>query len=287
MDRRDIANGGAEGDAFRNRGGPRRLHRGLDHRTEQHGRQLDAQLAGDDARHVEHVFDELGLRPRVPLDDLERAGDPPRLDLAVAQHRRPAEDGVERGAQLVRQGREEFVLEAAGGLCLDARRAQRLERVPHLVLPVPGPERRADDADHRGDPDRPLDHGHVTERLDDAEAARRRRRVEAAREQDHRHIGPRRLRVEAGPQPRKRIVIERLLGQDDRAGVCRQLLADAVERLADDAANLGASEQLAGQLAVAADRGKDQDAALAVSGRVGRHPAAAVRRRRGIAARRS
>ena len=37
------------------------------------GAQLEPQLAGDDARDVEQVFDQLRLRLRVALDDLERA----------------------------------------------------------------------------------------------------------------------------------------------------------------------------------------------------------------------
>ena len=40
--------------------------------AERNRRRIDAQLPGDDARHVEHVFDQLRLGTGVPLDDFER-----------------------------------------------------------------------------------------------------------------------------------------------------------------------------------------------------------------------
>ena len=73
----------------------------------------EPELAGDDARDVEQVLDELGLRPRVALDGLERARRSARgVELAAAEQLRPAEHGVERRAQLVRDGRQELVLDA-------------------------------------------------------------------------------------------------------------------------------------------------------------------------------
>ena len=75
---------------------------------------LELQLAGDDARDVEHVLDQARLGPRVPLEARERALDDLRVPRRHAQNLQPAEDGVERRAQLVRERREELVLLAVG-----------------------------------------------------------------------------------------------------------------------------------------------------------------------------
>jgi hypothetical protein len=61
------------------------------------------QLARDDARHVEHVFDEQRLRPCVSFDDFQHRRDARRLNLSMAQHRGPSEDGVQGSPQLVRK----------------------------------------------------------------------------------------------------------------------------------------------------------------------------------------
>ena len=52
----------------------------------------------------------------------------------AAQHVRPAEDGGQRRAQLVRDGGEELVLEAVGALGLGARRALAREQPLALLL---------------------------------------------------------------------------------------------------------------------------------------------------------
>ena len=84
-------------------------------------------VAGDDARDVQQVADELGLQPRVPLDALERAGAALFVEARPEEQPRPSEDRGERGAELVREHREELVLRAIGGLRLRARRALGLE----------------------------------------------------------------------------------------------------------------------------------------------------------------
>src|SRR5262249_1005030 len=55
------------------------------------------------------VFDELGLRARVALDDLDGFVDHLRADV-LAEQTHPAEDGAERRTQLVGQGGEKDVL---------------------------------------------------------------------------------------------------------------------------------------------------------------------------------
>ena len=95
----------------------RRHHRRA--RLVQDPRQIDrldvqAQPAGDDARDVEHVLDDLLQRGRVALDDVERRLASCRAAASEAQHARVAEHGVERRAEFVRQRRQEFVLQPAG-----------------------------------------------------------------------------------------------------------------------------------------------------------------------------
>ena len=115
--------------------GRKRLDRRFDQAVERQRLQVDAQLAGDDAGHVEHVFDQLRLRPGVPVDHFEAALRPRRVDLPVPQHRGPAEDGVERRAQLVRQGGEELVLQPARRLGLLPGLLEGREQVADLELP--------------------------------------------------------------------------------------------------------------------------------------------------------
>ena len=74
----------------------------------------DLELARHDPRHVQQIVDELGLDLRVPLDRVERAVHDLGRQIALAQHVGPAQDGVERGPQLVRERGQEFVLHAVG-----------------------------------------------------------------------------------------------------------------------------------------------------------------------------
>src|SRR5205085_12306700 len=75
-------------------------------------RGLEAQLARDDAAHVEQIVDELRLCVRVALDRLERMLGLVLAQLSAAQHADPTDDRVERRPQLVRDRREELVLRA-------------------------------------------------------------------------------------------------------------------------------------------------------------------------------
>jgi hypothetical protein len=89
--------------------------------------QAQGQLAVHDARQVEQVVDQADLVADVPVDRLEGpgrhvvdAGVPPE-DLG------PADDRLERGAQLVRERRDELVLQPARVLGRPARRLHRGE----------------------------------------------------------------------------------------------------------------------------------------------------------------
>ena len=129
------------------------IHRRQDDAAQVDATHLHAQLAGDDPRDVEDVVHQLRLDARVAFDGLQR---PPQLLLALqragAEHAGPAEDGVERRPQLVRDGGEELVLRAVRLLELRARLllAQQQRRVglldALLVVDVGG---RGDPAHHR------------------------------------------------------------------------------------------------------------------------------------------
>ena len=81
-------------------------------RGQVHRAHVEPQLAGDDARDVEDVLDELGLRARVALDGLDGARHGRRVELARSRSMwAQPDDRVERRAQLVGERGQELVLE--------------------------------------------------------------------------------------------------------------------------------------------------------------------------------
>ena len=102
--------------------------------ADRHRRRVHDRLAGREARDVEQIVDQPRLHQRVALDDLQAPSrDPAASSEPAAQHVRPAEDRVERRAQLVRHDRQELVLHPAGGLRLPPRR-QRVGQLAPLLL---------------------------------------------------------------------------------------------------------------------------------------------------------
>ena len=93
---RQRVEGGAEADAFRVGGGLDRFDRGADDGGQIDALDVEPDLAGDDAAHVEQIFDDLRLSAGVALDDLDPFGGFRRRELIAAEDLRPAEDGVER-----------------------------------------------------------------------------------------------------------------------------------------------------------------------------------------------
>ena len=100
---------------------PEGLDRALDQMWQLDPLDVEPHLAGDDPRDVEHILDDLGQRRRVALDGVDRAYRPLGRDDARLHHPRVAEDRVQRRAQLVRQRRQELVLEAARFLDADVQ----------------------------------------------------------------------------------------------------------------------------------------------------------------------
>ena len=93
--------------------GLQRFDRGIDDLCRCHALDIQAQLAGHDPVHVQQVLDHLTLRARVALNRIDTLHDVfLARDAAPRQDLRPAEDGVERSAQLVRQRGEELIFHA-------------------------------------------------------------------------------------------------------------------------------------------------------------------------------
>ena len=99
---------------LRERAGRDGVDGGLHDGADVDGPELEAQLAGDDARDVQQVVDELGLQLRVAVDHLQRALGGGGVERPALQHAHPAEHCRERCAQLVRERGEELVLGAVG-----------------------------------------------------------------------------------------------------------------------------------------------------------------------------
>jgi hypothetical protein len=88
----------AERDVLGLGGGAHRVERCLHQLRQIQPANLQMQLAGDDARAVQNVFDQPDLSGGVALDGLDRAQVGARIELAGAQQPRPTQDGVERCA---------------------------------------------------------------------------------------------------------------------------------------------------------------------------------------------
>jgi len=78
-----------------------RFHRLVRHRSEHERANVELQLASDDSRYVEQIFNQLSLRPGIAFDNLNRAFRADAFQLVGRQHARPAEHGVERRPEFV------------------------------------------------------------------------------------------------------------------------------------------------------------------------------------------
>ena len=124
-----------------------RVHRRLDSDREVDRQHLEAHRAPDDAGHVEKVLDELRLHARVAVDDVEGLGLSGRVERTQLEHGDPAEDRVERRAQLVRDRGHELVLGAAQRFGRAPGRLFALERGRALPFRVAFGRRVAEDDD--------------------------------------------------------------------------------------------------------------------------------------------
>ncbi len=115
-------------------------------------RMSSRQMPCDHARHVQQIFDELCLRTRIALDDFERVGVLLLVEIAASEQPHPPEDGVQRRAQLVRDGGDELVLAAIEGLGFATRLLLTIEHslaASFCLTPIRGIAKHQDDADER------------------------------------------------------------------------------------------------------------------------------------------
>ncbi len=104
-------------DLFRSRCRPEYRNGGVDDRAEIHRGHGQTDTALDHPRDVEEVFDQPGLDLRVAIDRIN--GPLPLLvigERAGLEHVDPADDRVERRAQLVRRGCQKLILQLTGFL---------------------------------------------------------------------------------------------------------------------------------------------------------------------------
>src|SRR5215831_9087698 len=87
-----------EVEVLRFKSGTHALSRSLKDRAELGFARLQTQISGDHPRHVEQIVDQLRLRARIALDDVERPDLACVVELSAAQQLRPAEYRIERGA---------------------------------------------------------------------------------------------------------------------------------------------------------------------------------------------
>jgi len=113
---------------------PHRIDGGIDHLHEIDRLHVELHFPRDDAAHVEQVRDDLRLHSCVALDGLDAAEMVFAVRLQALEESRPAEDRVERRAQLVRDRREEFILEPAHALGFFARGSLRAQHFFTLGL---------------------------------------------------------------------------------------------------------------------------------------------------------
>ncbi|MCY1213798.1 hypothetical protein D9M72_255950 [compost metagenome] len=242
--------------------GPAQFEGVLDHRIERHGFHAQFDLAARDARdfhevvHEPHHVVDLAAHEFVVA---QRLGGLIRLALQQRQrgaHRR------ERVAQLVRQRGKKLGLALVGLV-------QPAQQVAHLVLAVACAQRRAHRAHQRRHAHRPLDDGDVGQPAHRVGNDHRVRSL--ARQDQHRQVGPRRLRGQRLGQRGGGRIGQRFFGQQDRAGALLQPAHERAEIGAGVRGDLGAFKHGLGHDGVPRSHGAQQDALFDGNGCLGTH----------------
>src|SRR6185503_10361020 len=115
---------------FRERRRPDSVYRRLDNVDGIDRRRIKFEFAGDDAGHVEQLIDDCALRRRVSTDHLDAARSIALEQRAALEQMNPADDRVERRAQLVREHRQKLVFHAIRNF----RTRPRLLLEQHVLL---------------------------------------------------------------------------------------------------------------------------------------------------------
>ena len=167
----------------------------------------------------------------------------------------------ERIAKLVPQRGQELVFPLIGEAQRVFRPGPLGQMLPNLVLPFPCPDGGPHRADKRRHPHGPLEKRHVAQRPHRFHGLRR--VGAAARENQHRQIGPRRLRGEHGGQRGVVVVRRSFLGQQQRSGPRFHLVEHRLERPARVDANPQRRQHRLGHLCVLGGRGEKHQPVIA------------------------
>ena len=103
-------------DRLRGGRGHQRIDRVIDHGGQIHEPGVEHQAAADDARHIEDVVDQLGLRRGILANHRRGALNGVAIVRALPQDVRPPHDGVEGCPQFVRERAQELVFQTVGFL---------------------------------------------------------------------------------------------------------------------------------------------------------------------------
>ncbi len=122
----DEARFGLERDAFCLRCRTHDVDCGVDHAVDVDEFEIQAQLSGDDAAHVEQVVDDLILGDRVARNGFRGVRRALRVEAAGAEQATPTQHGVQRRAQLVTHRGQEIVLDPGGFFRAISRFTQHL-----------------------------------------------------------------------------------------------------------------------------------------------------------------
>jgi hypothetical protein len=232
---------------------PHRLDHARGERPELRRRGRDAQRPGVDARHVEEIVEQAGLRAGVALDHRERAIALGRGHVGAPEERRPAEERRERRAQLVAHRRQQLVATVARLLGLPRLVDRQPEEAPEphhqraIVVAVAArlrrhqqhaerrPALRRDRRGHeRAQPG--LAHGRELDAIPDARLARRQRRLSEVLDADARPPARRELTRERwlGVRHDRRFVDERAVGGAHEPAAARQLGHEQPQHTGDE-----------------------------------------------------
>src|SRR6185437_8638419 len=94
---------------------------------------FDTDLAAGDRTKVQEVIDDVRQRSRVAGNRMSAAAGLGLCQVAVLEQPRPPENRIQRGAQLMRERFEEFILEPTRAFGFGASRSLALQRSAELV----------------------------------------------------------------------------------------------------------------------------------------------------------
>ena len=250
-----------------------RLARLLEERTArldggpQHGNQIERLLlhvhdAARDARHFQQVVHQPDKMVHLTLHDRARPEASRVGERRQFEQMHARQNGRQRIAQLVAQGRQELVLALIGGTQRFFRANTFFHVAANLVLPAPGAHGGPDRARECGHAHGPLDQRHVAERphrvLD-------LRRIGAGpRQHEEREIGPGGLPGEGVGERRAAGQRHSLFGDEDRGGAVLEGREQLFEVRTDQGRNAFGAQQGLRDIRVLPRQDVDQNPAVEI-----------------------